>query len=100
MKLGDYPAMSLAEARAEHIKQQAIRNKEGDPVKLVLEQEQKAQEAELKERMASYKVSHLIQHYMGEHIASHRREKGRLETARMLTADVVVAELYLCVLQV
>lgn len=89
MKLGDYPAMSLAEARAEHIKQRAIRNKEGDPVKLALDLERKAQEVKLKESMASYKVSHLIQHYLDEHIASHRREKGRLECARMLQADVV-----------
>lgn len=82
MKLGDYPSMSLAEARAEHNKQRAIRNKDGDPVKLAQETERLVQEAKLKE-------SHLIQHYLDEHIASHRREKSRLETARMLTADVV-----------
>lgn len=89
MKLGDYPAMSLAEARIEHIKQRAIRNKEGDPVKLAQEVKRQAQEIRLIESMASYKVNHLIQHYLDEHIASRRVEKGRLETARMLNADVV-----------
>lgn len=57
--------MSLAEARTEHIKQWAIRNKEGDPVKFALEQEQQAQEVRLKESMASYKVSHLLAIFAG-----------------------------------
>lgn len=88
IKLGDYPGMGLAEARAAYIEQKLIKSQHGDPRlhrKAVLTERK---EKSRKESASAYLVSQMVEHYLTEHIAHHRVEKGHLECRRMLEYDV------------
>ena len=89
IKLGDYPAMGLAEARAAYIEQKAIKHKFGDPREFRENESKKRKEAAAHEKAQGYLVSEMVEHYLIEHIARHRIEKGQIECRRMLKADVV-----------
>ncbi|HAG96510.1 MAG: hypothetical protein CMK83_23125 [Pseudomonadales bacterium] len=88
IKLGNYPLMSLTEARVAHLEQKTIREKYGDPqeYKKLEEEKQKAKRA--KNAQKTYLVSQLIEDYLNEHIAHRRILKGQIECRRMLEADV------------
>ena len=89
IKLGDYPGMGLAEARAAYIEQKLIKSQHGDPRKhrkaVLAEQKEKSK----RESASSYLVSQMVEHYLVEHVQSHRVEKGYVECRRMLGHDVV-----------
>lgn len=89
MKLGDYPYMGLAEARAALLEQRVVKNKHGDPREYRNAEKNKQKELLDQKIMADYLVSQMIEDYLQEHIAQHRAKKGYLECRRMLTQDVL-----------
>ena len=88
IKLGDYPGMGLAEARAAYIEQKLIKSQHGDPrshrKSILTERKEKLR----KESADAYSVSQMVEHYLIEHIADRRTERGSLESRRMLEFDV------------
>lgn len=89
IKLGDYPALGLAEARAAYIEQKTIKSKYGDPRQFRVREIAKRQELIALGKERSYLISDMVDHYLEEHISHHRREKGQAECKRMLYADVI-----------
>lgn len=93
IKLGNFPAMGLGEARNAFQEQKGIRDDvtKGDP-RLVQEDEQaKIRKKSERAKEARYTVAHLIEEYLIEHIELARALKGQLEARRMMERDVIPA---------
>lgn len=89
IKLGEYPAMSLSDARAALLQQRSIRNEYGDPREYKKNKREKLREQNIQKAKEGYLVSEMIEHYLTEHIAHHRKYKGQVECRRMLEMDVL-----------
>ncbi len=103
MKLGNYPSMTLAEARVELQKLKALR-KTGVCPKSKQEREKQAllalrQAQQREEEIAAFTVKDLVELYLtefiedrmvkGKRLAGARKPKGQAETRRTLEGDVV-----------
>lgn len=89
IKLGEYPSMSLAEARSALLGQRAIRNEHGDPREFKQAKKETQRTVNEQKRRQGYLVSQMVEHYLSEHISHHRAHKGQAECRRMLEADVI-----------
>lgn len=91
IKLGNYPAMGLADARGVYRKQKAIRDdaRQGDPLAALVKQRQLVAKQAEADKLSAYNVTNLVAHYQAEHIEKARALKGQVEVARLMKKDVL-----------
>lgn len=91
IKLGNYPAMGLADARKAFRQQKAIRDDatQGDPLAALAKQRRETAIQAEADRLSAYTVADLVKHYQAEHIEKARVIKGQIEVARLMKKDVL-----------
>jgi len=92
-KLGTYPSMSLADARAAVVEFQQMRRDGKDPKQerqKVIDRTLAAEkEVQWKEHKQSYLVQDMVGHYLDEHIEKNRNYKGGKEVRRVFERDAL-----------
>jgi len=84
IKLGDYPAMQLSEARAAFVEQQAIRNTHGDPREFADEQRIVKERHRRNSKKTEFLFSQMVDQYLTEMVEKNRTLKGANEARRLL----------------
>lgn len=88
IKLGEYPAITLSEARDKWRKEKTIRDdpERGDPREERKKSAKAKTEARQQKKLYQYSVRELCEHYLEEHIEKHRKRPQ--EPCRMFERDV------------
>ncbi len=81
IKLGTYPAMELAEARAEFLSQKKLREQNKDPRQVAAEAKGDAERRE-------FTLAVMVEQYLSGRVELDRKERGAAETRRLLGNDL------------
>ncbi len=81
IKLGSYPGMGLAEARAEFLKQKKLREQNKDP-------RREAEERKRESERQGFTFAVMVERYLTERTEKDRKEKGAKEVRRLLENDL------------
>jgi len=88
IKLGTWPGMELAEARAAFLSQRKLRESNRDPRSVAAAERAKQHAAEKESIKPVYTFGDMVEHYLTERVEKDRRLKGARETRRLLEGDL------------